>query len=285
MPKPVVTAPAPAPAPEPAPAPAPEVSAKEWEGRYSSMKGRYDKADQIMKQQAHQLQTLSGQVMALQNELKQKAQAPVAPAQQLTDDEVQAFGPEFINVSKKAALDAVSPVINAQQQEIQQLKQENAKNSAQYLYATLAREVPNWEQINQHPSWLGWLRLPDIYSGVIRQRLLDEAWQAADAPRVVSFFQGFLREVAATTPAKPQESQPAQVTKPRQAAAKLEDFAAPGRARSTPTPPAVEKPTITRAFIDKFYADSRRGYYTGRKAEYDRIQNEIFAAQREGRIQ
>ena len=57
--------------------------------------------------------------------------------------------------------------------------------------------VPDWRQINADERFHSWLLMPEPYSGVIRDRLLKDAAQAADAQRVVSIFQGFLREAGA----------------------------------------------------------------------------------------
>src|SRR4029453_5355696 len=66
----------------------------------------------------------------------------------------------------------------------------------------------------------------------------------------------------------------------------LEDFAAPGKARSAPQdnlPP--DKPTYTSAWIARFLGDKRTGKYRGREADPDAIERDIYQAQHEGRIQ
>lgn len=40
----------------------------------------------------------------------------------------------------------------------------------------------------------------------------------------------------------------------------------------------------TRVDVAKFFDDVRKGVYKGREQERDRIERDIFAAQREGRI-
>jgi hypothetical protein len=72
------------------------------------------------------------------------------------------------------------------------------------------------------------------------------------AHRVISFFQGFLREVGQ----------------------------APGRG----TAARGDKPIYTRAQIAQLYSAHRRGAYKRREAEWARIDADIIAASREGRI-
>ena len=118
--------------------------------------------------------------------------------------------------------------------------------------------------------------------------MLDAAYQAASAPRVLAFFNGFIADEVATgniePPVAAQQSTPA----PRQAATTLEQIAAPGRARpasggNTPAP-ADDKPTFTRAQIARFYSEVRAGVYSGRDTEKNAFEQSIFLAQREGRI-
>ena len=45
------------------------------------------------------------------------------------------------------------------------------------------------------------------------------------------------------------------------------------------------KPVYTHAQIAELYARHRKDAYAGREAEWNRIEADIFAAQREGRVQ
>jgi hypothetical protein len=62
--------------------------------------------------------------------------------------------------------------------------------------------VPNWREINRDPRWFGWLNSPDVYSGYLRQELLNDATAKGDADRVISIFKGFIREAGAGQPAQ-----------------------------------------------------------------------------------
>jgi hypothetical protein len=62
-------------------------------------------------------------------------------------------------------------------------------------------------------------------------------------------------------------------------------LAAPGRAKTAaPAGGPAEKPFFTTAQITQFYSAVNRGEYRGREDEQKQIENQIFAAQREGRI-
>jgi hypothetical protein len=66
----------------------------------------------------------------------------------------------------------------------------------------------------------------------------------------------------------------------------LEKQVAPGRSRGAGAPanPSQGK-MYSPTDITKFFNDVRTGKYKGREQERDRIERDIFAAQRENRIQ
>lgn len=292
--------PAPQPEPEPAPPPQPEpephdadVGTDQWEHRYRSMKGRYDAQLQINAQMQEQMGQLGDELVRTQAMLQQNFSAPPKTAPQtktfLTPEDAQNYGTDLIDLTKRAAMDAVAPKLNELEQENQQLRQRVTQQSQMGVVQTLEQRVPNWREINRDPNFKRWLSLRDIYSGVVRKQMLDAAYQAADAPRVLAFFTGFVQDeaIAAGTVAPAQPNEPPSPA-PRQPAVPLERLAAPGRARpaggnDAPNVPA-DKPTFTRKNIADFYNDVRKGSYSGREQEKSAREREIFAAQAEGRV-
>jgi hypothetical protein len=280
-----VTAEAPAPPVTPPQSPPTE---GQWEHRYLSMKGRYESSQQTNGVLQEQLQELGNELIRTQQLLSPNTQSnspqPTAPL--LTDEDRSNYGPDLLDVVQRAALEAVAPKISALEAENAKLRQSTVKTDRQRIYQFLAQSLPNWEAINTSPRFLQWLALRDVYSGGIRSQMLKTAFQAADAPRVLAFFNGFLAEEAATgndsTGSQPQP----QETAPRQAAVALETLAAPGRARPATgdSQVPVDKPTFTRKQIADFYIDVRRGVYAGRDQDKARDEQRIFAAQRDGRV-
>ena len=118
-------------------------------------------------------------------------------ASYLTTEDERNFGPEMLDLAMRAAQHAVGP-------ELQQLREENRELQDQLNSATkmtidreLDAAVPDWRQINADERFHRWLLMPEPYSGIIRDRLLKDAVAAANAQRVVSIFQGYLREAGA----------------------------------------------------------------------------------------
>lgn len=258
-----------------------------WHHKYLSMKGRYDHEVPRLRTQ---IAELSERVSNLNNVIASMEAAPRAPAPApkteslLTDEEVQEYGPDFIDVASRIAKQAVAPF----QSEIENLKAQlggvgkQMKMSArETLFARMDEAVPSWRELNNDDGFVSWLKLTDPYSGNIRHNMLKAAYERNDFPRVSAFFQGFLAEMAATETAG-NEPIPAGARVPK---VPLASLAAPGRAKSAAAPGApAEKPIITRKDITKFYADRAAGKYRGREAEAVAYEAQIFAAQKEDRI-
>jgi hypothetical protein len=163
------------------------------------------------------------------------------------------------------------------------------------MHEFMAERLAQWAAINNHPDFIAWSRLPDVFSGAIRQTLMQDAWNKGDGPRVEAFFRGFIAEQSALDPqwAQLAPAAPVQQPQPRpngngsaapaQPRVTLESLAAPGRARSAPPQPA-DKPVYTQQQILKFYTDVATGRFGGTEADRAAIDADIIAAQHEGRI-
>jgi hypothetical protein len=180
-------------------------------------------------------------------------------ANYLTQQDVDNYGSELLDVSQRAALQVVAPYLQNLEQQSAQLRQQQAREQRRALDERVAALVPNYREVDRDPAWHQWLMGVDLMSGRIRQALLNEAIANGDARRVELFFRQFQQ----------QQGQSSSSSSTR----------APGR-RS-----AMSKPFYTHAQIKQLYEQHRKGAYAGREAEWDRIEADIFAAQREGRVE
>jgi hypothetical protein len=121
------------------------------------------------------------------------------------------------------------------------------------LELALDRAIPNWREIQNDPWWVGWLTTTYLYSELSRQRHFDAAAARGDAEGVAQFFRDFL------------------AWRPRRA---------PPQAGPAPT----GKHIYTRPEILQLHAQHRKGAFAGREVEWARIENDIIAAGREGRV-
>src|SRR5215475_3610319 len=116
-------------------------------------------------------------------------------ANYLTREDEQNFGPELLDVAIRAARHGLAPELERLHDENAQLRDEVSRAAKLAIDQELDRAVPDWRAINNDARFHQWLLLPDTYSGIIRDRLLKDAAAAASAQRVISIFQGFIREV------------------------------------------------------------------------------------------
>jgi hypothetical protein len=276
-----------------------------WEQRARSAMGRLDTALNANQQLSNRVGDLEQQIAMLRmNGSTQPAQpaTPPPPPALIQPQERNDYGDEFFDVVGRRAKEVYAPefdVLSARlkrleegQQGIGQVIQQTQRRT---MYDVLYEDVPEWKEINHHPAFHQWLSFPDPYSGLQRHQLLQDAFSRQDADRVVAFFQGFLAEASGppTNSSGIGTSAPPLVNPGSNAPGNgngsgrptLEDFAAPGRARSAPQELPPDKPVYTQAQIAKFGDEKRRGLWRGREAEVEAIERDIFQAQHEGRIQ
>lgn len=288
-------APAPAPAPEP-PAAAPAPQPDNWEHRYHAMRGRHDQALGTIGSMQQQMSELGDELMRTQQALallqsgaQQPALRPGQPPNSshklVTDKDREVYGEELLDVVARVARDAVAPEIDQTQQQVRQVGQRVTQTATQNLYADLAREVPDWREVNVNPRFKVWCHQPDVYSGALRGALLNAAFKAANAPRVAAFFKGFLAEEQATGNAPQPQTATGEIPL-RQPAVSMGTLVAPGRAKPAggDQTPSADKPVYTHTQIAAFYNDVRRGAYAGRDNDKMLREKDIFAAQLEGRV-
>lgn len=279
------------------PAPADDGKDTNWEHKYHAMQGRYKKATTQIGELQEQMTQLGDELVrtqALVHNAPRLGDGVPTPTPQtarqalVTDADVQSYGPEIIDLVRRAASEVVAGEIEQVRTDTSQIKQALQKTAKQQVVESLSSAVPNWQAINRDPEFKRWLSLPDVYSGVVKGVLLNQAVKAADAPRAIAFFKSFLSERAATGHSDPVVEPQPQAAALREPAIPLDTLAAPGRARpatgnTNPGSPA-DKPVFTRAQVAAFYTRVRQGHYMGREREKDAEEQQIFAAQREGRV-
>jgi hypothetical protein len=112
----------------------------------------------------------------------------------ITQSDVENYGSEFIDLTRRAAAEAVSPALNQLRQENAQLRQMAARSQNANIQAALDREVRDWRSTYADPAFSTWLESPDDYSAATRSQLLRHAVANGDSSRVVAIYRGFERE-------------------------------------------------------------------------------------------
>jgi len=178
----------------------------------------------------------------------------------LTEQDEQNYGRDLIDFSMRAAAQAVAPAVQDLQQQNAALQQQLARETRQRLDMQVAQAVPDYQEIDRDPRWLRFLLETDPLSGCPRQQLLNDAIAHGDVYRVVAFFRGFLNEYRTTNGGVSSTATP--------------------RSRTTRSAPSGT--VYTNESIKALYEQRRRGKITD--ADWARIENDIFAAQKEGRV-
>jgi hypothetical protein len=176
----------------------------------------------------------------------------------LTRNDVDNYGADLVDFAQRAAAHAMAPHLQGLSEQNAALQQQLAYERKHRLDQQLEREIPNYQEIDRDSRWRQWLSEVDPLSGIIRQKLLNEAVASGAANRVITFFRGFQQSIGSSQ-------------------------APSSSSRHTRSAPP-ERRTYTRDEIAKLYGQHRRGAYTGREAEWARQEADIIAAGREGRV-
>lgn len=267
-----------------------------WEQRYKVLQGKYNAEVPRLQRQLNAANAaqddLRGQVEELQKALlkPEKSEEQPKSSSLLKQEEIDDYGEDMIDVVKRAAREEFQPYIEQLEQRNAQLEsllggmqQQTVANVRQQMLSDLDSdpEVRNWREINSDPQFLAWLENVDPYVGQPRMDLLRRAFEENRTAQVKAFFKGFLDENAALTPGREQAS----AATPQ---VNLETLVAPGTATGGDTARAQQedgaKPTYTEQDIQKFYRDVQKGVYRDDPKTRERIERDIFAAQRENRI-
>jgi hypothetical protein len=180
----------------------------------------------------------------------------------LTQDDVNTYGTDLIDLTQRAAHQALAPTLDFMQQQNARLQQQLAREAKARIDLALDAAIPNWQQIGQSQQFIDWLRQVDNLNGRPRQMLLNEATVRGDASAVIAMFKAYLADKWAAGQGGAQ---------------------APTQSRRMPEW-SSEKPVYTGAQIAKFYDQHRRGAYRGREAEWARQEQDFYLAQKEGRV-
>lgn len=260
-----------------------------FEQKYRTLQGMYNAEVPRLHATNRELTNRVQQLEQLIGAMNAKPTQPQAPApKHVTDQDIEDYG-DSIEVmrkvfreemtSKDSEIAEMRQLIRQMQgtvvPQVQQLSQNYAVANEQQFWATLQASVPDWQDINSSKEFQSWLLEVDPLTGIARQTYLDDAQRSLDARRVANFFVTWKGTTGAPD---------ARTQRTAQSVAELERQVTPGRSRSGGSKPSGEPRTYSTDDIRAFFADVQRGKYRGKDEERARIERDIFAAQREGRI-
>lgn len=272
---------------------APSTSSTDFEQKYRSLQGMYNAEVPRLHAQNRELTSRVQQLEKLLSSMSEqgaKQQEAQTPTKLVTEQDIEDYG-DSIDVmrrvfreemsSKDQEIAELKQLVRQMQgtvvPQVQRLEQNYTVSSEQRFWDDLNRLVPDWQQVNSNQNFHQWLLEADELSGQPRQTYLDAAQRNFDAKRVANFFATWKRLNGMS------DAQPGPKPQDR-TSSELERQVAPGKGRTSGAKPAGEPKTYSPAEIREFFTKVQKGQFKGREEERDRIERDIFAAQREGRI-
>ena len=275
--------------------------------KYSVLKGKYDKEVPRLHRQlrnaSEENASLRQQVTNLETTIAamQAREPEPQPAPALSQEEVDQFGPDLIDIIRRVAVQETGVVLDKRlkpvEQGVEQVRgevahqQQNvAKSAREQMVQDLAEAVPNWASQNEDPAFLSWLGETDPYSGQLREALLADAYRSNDAPRLIALFQGFQQENVVVTDQREPAPSTEETPPPEATTGGLEELVAPGTPKTGTTDARDEggKMIWTQRDIQQFTAEKNE--FVKKYPERDlpdrlnQLERDLFAAQTEGRI-
>lgn len=262
---------------------------KTLQGMYNAEVPRLHQQNREMAQRVQQMEQLLASLSAQQ---KAAQQPEHTVSKYVTDEDVQEYG-DSIEIMRKVSKEEFGTVAQRLAQleqvlqqmqssvvpQVQNLAYRQNLSAEQQFWSDLGTIIPNFREINGNEGFQKWLLEVDPLTGITRQTYLEDAQRNNDARRVANFFHTWLEKSGQASVAQSSGNVSSSVSE-------LEKQVAPGRSRSSGSAAATGNAKVyTPQDIEKFFSDVRKGKYKGKEQERSRIERDIFAAQRENRIQ
>lgn len=271
----------------------------DWKQKYAVLKGKYDaevpRLHQDLKDANARLTSLEDKLASMvTSEPKEEKETPRTD---FTPEEIEDYGEDLLDVMGRKARQIVEqeyrPKIAELESTVSSLKaklgetgERVGKFEQNEVFAQLDREVEDWRKINVDPEFHEWLDQQDPYSGATRKDLLLNAFNRKNARQVKAFFEGYKKENAAVIPNTADSTPSGQGGTDTESRLNLNEYVAPGTPKGGGNAGAPRDKRIwSTPEIGRFYSDVQKGRYKNRPEDKARIEADIVAATREGRIQ
>lgn len=236
------------------------------EQRYRTLQGLIRQKDDTLRQ----METLLSQMQEQQNTQKQEAQnneqRSAPPADEQNDR--HEFGDDLVDMVNRCLDRRMATIENRLVNIENSTKNSEAaitESRTDRFYRSLTERVPDWQEIDNSPEFREWLQQSPARIDLVRRGMAN-----FDVNGIAELFEYFK---AVTGKGQTQQAAPAKPS--------LERKVAPSKGRPGNTAATTpEKRMWTRSEISQVYRDRRRFS----QKEFDELQRDIFAAQREGRV-
>lgn len=259
----------------------PEVSEETWQQKYRTLKGMYDAE---VPRLHSQLKDMQASIAQLQKQVATPVAAPTTPTEPkrsklVTDEDVQAFGADLIEVQRKVAREVAmefSESVNALKAENDELRKQIQSTDTHLGEMTfeqkLHRMVPNFDNLNNDAKWVAWLDEFDPILRSPRRVIAQEAYSRGDAEGVAYYVDLFNRMTVETMP----------TIDPKQA--ELERQIQPTRSAAAQAPVSQKGKIYTSRDVEKMFQKITQLHSTQKFEEAKKLEAEIDAAYMDGRV-
>lgn len=249
-----------------------------WRQKYKTLQGMYDKE---VPQLHSEVKTLTKELEALKSSMQKTKEVEAKQQQKLvTDEDVQNFGEDLIEVQRKVAREVAAEF----EQKLEAMRSENSelrellgttdnKVSASNFEARLHRLVPDFQQLDSDPRWISWLDGVDPVLRGPRRTIALQAYQSGDAEAVAYYVDLFKQTLSTEEPVK-------SATQNKE----LERQIQPTRNASNATPTSQKGRTYTTSDIQRMFQKAAKLGGAGKLDEAKKLEAEIDAAYMQGRV-
>lgn len=255
-----------------------EEDAAVWRQKYKTLQGMYDAE---VPRLHTQVKELTDKVSDLTKSLEEKKQQRKETEKLVTDEDVENFGEDLIEVQRKVAREVASQF----EEELSALRTQNEELRAQFnttkgeisessFEAKLHRLVPDFAEVNASPEWVSWLDEVDPVLRAPRRVVAQQAFEAADADGVAYYIGMFKQQTA------PVVEQPKVDTKKEE----LERQVQPSRTANASAELSKKGKNYSSAQIQQMFKKAAILSSTGKRDEANKLEAEIDAAYMEGRV-
>lgn len=285
-------APEPTPQPqEPAPAepPKPAEDADKWKQRYLSLQGQFNSQVPALQDQVRQLTETVTQLTAKLEQQTTKPVEPQEPSELVTNKDVEAFGEDLVDLARRIAkeefgkreskyikqIEALEGQLAAAKGDVDNVAQNQAQTAMDRFFEGLTKAIPTWQEVQATEECQTWLTTRVPGTRATWDQALKQAAADRDVAAVVEVFDVFFEKHPNLNPkAKQQKADSAKQELSRQVA--------PGKSTAT------AQPQGKRTYSQQDYWNESQRQLTamkqGRMEEAQRIEAELDAALREGRV-
>lgn len=249
-----------------------------WKQKYKTLQGMYDKEVPHLHST---VKTLTNELEALKKSVEKAKEVEVKQYEKLvTDEDVQNFGEDLIEVQRKVAREVTAEF----EQKLEAMRSENSelrellgttenKVSVSNFETRLHRLVPDFQELDSDPRWISWLDEVDPVLRGPRRTIALQAYQSGDAD-AVAYYVGLFKDSIAT-------EEPTRVSPQTK---ELERQIQPSRNASNATPVSQKGRTYTTNEIGRMFQKAAKLGGSGRIDEAKKLEAEIDAAYTQGRV-